>query len=508
MQGVTDIAETEIITENKNDVLELIDLVDSNIESENTKLNVSDTAQVVESTSATLDFNESLDLVMDEDASSYVTTKITPQETFQDTNQLDVEKIRRSCIRAGTELTKTRWWKKQHLTFNDDPHMEEKIEGNIDENLTKQRILQGEENTSDVFSEVFDEAAFMSETTENPPIENNVEDVSAPVSSPELPKVAEVPTVRATPDEDMDLVKSLLADLMEEPAEEVADGNTFAIENDLPATENLINDGAVESKTEIEVKDTEPEIDFVTGKTINVDKADTEEDMSVLDEILQQSIEDELTLHENLPVEPKPTTPEFKPALSSAQTKQDSEIADVQEIEQNYTPQEKPSVAPTSSEGDIVVLPKTDLAQKLSLLSETASVAGLGTAAALLGKKRKKEDKLQDAKQIDENKPVNNIEDVVSVQENTNPKKDETMAQHAKSETILDEGTVTETSSAFASLTSAVSEKTKRDDAGPAIGDLVQDALRPMLKDWLDKNLKGIVERAVTKEVKRISSGK
>ncbi len=82
------------------------------------------------------------------------------------------------------------------------------------------------------------------------------------------------------------------------------------------------------------------------------------------------------------------------------------------------------------------------------------------------------------------------------------------MAQPAKSETLLDEGTVTETSSAFASLTSAVSEKTKRDDAGPAIGDLVQDALRPMLKDWLDKNLKGIVERAVTKEVKRISSGK
>ena len=45
-------------------------------------------------------------------------------------------------------------------------------------------------------------------------------------------------------------------------------------------------------------------------------------------------------------------------------------------------------------------------------------------------------------------------------------------------------------------------------DRGDRIGDLVQEALRPMLKEWLDKNLKGIVERAVTKEVKRISTGK
>jgi len=36
----------------------------------------------------------------------------------------------------------------------------------------------------------------------------------------------------------------------------------------------------------------------------------------------------------------------------------------------------------------------------------------------------------------------------------------------------------------------------------------VQGAFRPMLKEWLDANLKGIVERAVAKEVKRISSGK
>jgi len=51
-----------------------------------------------------------------------------------------------------------------------------------------------------------------------------------------------------------------------------------------------------------------------------------------------------------------------------------------------------------------------------------------------------------------------------------------------------------------------------KDSGEDQIADLeeivVQEALRPMLKEWLDKNLKGIVERAVTKEVKRISSGK
>jgi len=45
-------------------------------------------------------------------------------------------------------------------------------------------------------------------------------------------------------------------------------------------------------------------------------------------------------------------------------------------------------------------------------------------------------------------------------------------------------------------------------ERGDRIGDLVMEALQPMLKEWLDANLKGIVERAVTKEVKRISSGK
>ncbi|HHL43729.1 MAG TPA: DUF2497 domain-containing protein [Hellea balneolensis] len=73
---------------------------------------------------------------------------------------------------------------------------------------------------------------------------------------------------------------------------------------------------------------------------------------------------------------------------------------------------------------------------------------------------------------------------------------------------LVDEETDREATEAFASLNQAVREKTRLEESGPPIGDLVQEALKPMLQEWLDKNLKGIVERAVTKEIKRISSGK
>jgi len=76
-----------------------------------------------------------------------------------------------------------------------------------------------------------------------------------------------------------------------------------------------------------------------------------------------------------------------------------------------------------------------------------------------------------------------------------------------KTDTIIDEVTESATAGAFAELNQVVEDKAVFNERGPRIGDLVQDALRPMLKEWLDANLKGIVERAVTKEVKRISKG-
>ena len=40
---------------------------------------------------------------------------------------------------------------------------------------------------------------------------------------------------------------------------------------------------------------------------------------------------------------------------------------------------------------------------------------------------------------------------------------------------------------------------------GRTLEDVVRELLRPMLKDWLDRNLSGIVETAVQAEVERIS---
>lgn len=42
--------------------------------------------------------------------------------------------------------------------------------------------------------------------------------------------------------------------------------------------------------------------------------------------------------------------------------------------------------------------------------------------------------------------------------------------------------------------------------SGQTVEDLVVEALRPMLKDWLDHNLTGIVEKLVEKEIKKLSS--
>ena len=41
--------------------------------------------------------------------------------------------------------------------------------------------------------------------------------------------------------------------------------------------------------------------------------------------------------------------------------------------------------------------------------------------------------------------------------------------------------------------------------AGRTMEDVVLDALRPMLKDWLDTNLPSLVEAMVAKEISRIT---
>ena len=67
---------------------------------------------------------------------------------------------------------------------------------------------------------------------------------------------------------------------------------------------------------------------------------------------------------------------------------------------------------------------------------------------------------------------------------------------------------VSDATAAVTSLTlSALSNVAVRnyDGAGNTLEDLVKELLKPMLREWLDANLPGVVERIVTREVERIT---
>jgi cell pole-organizing protein PopZ len=80
---------------------------------------------------------------------------------------------------------------------------------------------------------------------------------------------------------------------------------------------------------------------------------------------------------------------------------------------------------------------------------------------------------------------------------------------------LVGSGVVGAASSAFARLNQAVQESVPAPaahDPGPAIDangktveDLVKEMLRPMLKDWLDRNLPPMVERFVEREIVRLT---
>lgn len=62
--------------------------------------------------------------------------------------------------------------------------------------------------------------------------------------------------------------------------------------------------------------------------------------------------------------------------------------------------------------------------------------------------------------------------------------------------------------SAFAGFASTIRKPDPIDSwsgSGPTVDELARALLRPMLKEWLDANLPGIVEAQVRKEVERIA---
>jgi cell pole-organizing protein PopZ len=75
-------------------------------------------------------------------------------------------------------------------------------------------------------------------------------------------------------------------------------------------------------------------------------------------------------------------------------------------------------------------------------------------------------------------------------------------------EPLVGAGAAASAASAFAGLTASLARPEPASlvgGSGPTIDALARELLRPMLKEWLDENLPGIVEAAVRKEVERIA---
>ncbi len=96
---------------------------------------------------------------------------------------------------------------------------------------------------------------------------------------------------------------------------------------------------------------------------------------------------------------------------------------------------------------------------------------------------------------------------VVSPRESEPPKPRATRnvepPQDTVSRPLLSASTMTAVDSAFNSLAQTVLMNNAR-----TLEDLVKEMLRPMLKNWLDDNLPGLVEKIVRAEIERVSRGR
>jgi cell pole-organizing protein PopZ len=72
---------------------------------------------------------------------------------------------------------------------------------------------------------------------------------------------------------------------------------------------------------------------------------------------------------------------------------------------------------------------------------------------------------------------------------------------------IVSETATSATATALGELTRAMDEKTNKMRVGAGdvtIADMVKELIRPMLREWLDENLPGIVERVVRREIQKL----
>lgn len=279
-------------------------------------------------------------------------------------------------------------------------------------------------------------------------------DMEVPAAAPNLddPVAAAITPQASSDDDDMDIVKSLMADLTDDDVEPSAD-ETLADEMDFDAMMDEIADFDPAPEVEAEVEaDTSSEVD-----DLEADELDAMED-DIFDSILEMTLDDEVEAFD-------------------AQSESDPSV---------------PSLA------DIAAAADAEAIVEAAAMVKSASVLGADNTKA-------------ENAQSDTEEPAAEIAEASVEPQPAKPAPSEMeipMPSALRSDAILDDVTEQATMSAFAELNQVVEDKAVLSERGPRVGDLVQDALKPMLKEWLDENIQGIVERAVAKEVSRIATGK
>ena len=331
------------------------------------------------------------------------------------------------------------------------------------------------------------------------------------------------------PDSDIELVKSLMAELTGEPLH--ADEEIIEVAETETALET---DDELESEIDSDLKSLVSDLsgDDISSETLELAEPTDDSAEDVMDEILSLTLDDELELQEDIP-----RVPDAVASLKEIAAQAEADAKDVENKFAKTLAAAAAGVAATAAVAQNDEEPEAD-----DILSELDDIVDIVEEAPLEGDLQTglseldlddlveeevltslTDTNIQDLLDDEETGGTEDIVEGISYEaeidvETTSQSDTETnkiideettlMPRAAKSDAILDEVTETATADVFASLNKVVEEKATIAERGDRIGDLVQEALRPMLKEWLDANLKGIVERAVTKEVKRISSGK
>ena len=93
---------------------------------------------------------------------------------------------------------------------------------------------------------------------------------------------------------------------------------------------------------------------------------------------------------------------------------------------------------------------------------------------------------------------------IIDAEASTEP---QTSGEEAGAKRIPEAGLLSrEATAAVGSAFNTLTENVKKHE--PKLEDVVRDALRPMLKLWLDENLPSVVERMVEAEIERITRGR